>query len=180
MNAYVHDAVLDYENLTERQKRNLVLLVWLVPLWGAIHALLSPHNPNRVVDFGSSKEIGDFRLLYFPDSHAETSHIESELIAAGIPYFIQNRYLGDLLPGPQLPWYNERRIFVPGELLEEAFEVVQTTRIEQGFSTATKSWRQLPRLILETVIFGWFVPGDRHPRSDNKSLNTDAGNAGAG
>jgi hypothetical protein len=100
-------------------------------------------------------------------------------MAAGIPYFIQNRYLGNLLPGPQISWYNDRRIFVPDELWDKASEVVDATRIDQGFSTCKASWKEIARLILETLIFGWFVPGDRSPESD-KALNADASEAGAG
>lgn len=140
-----------------------------MPFCGLIYALISPHNPNKLVTFSSDEEIGDYRLLHFAESFAEISHIECEFVAAGIPCFIQNRYLGDLLPGPQVPWYNEKRIFVPRKYLEEALQIVKETRFEQGFSANTNSWKQNVRLILETVVFGWFVLGDRSPESDNKA-----------
>ena len=48
-NAYVQDVVLGYETLSKHQKRNLILIVWLVPFLGVVYALLSPHNPSRLV-----------------------------------------------------------------------------------------------------------------------------------
>jgi hypothetical protein len=179
-NAYVHDVIRGYEELTDHQKQKLILFVWLVPFFGAIYALISPHNPHKLITFSKEEEIGDYRLLYFAESYAETVHIECEFVAAGIPCFIQGRYLGDILPGPQVPWYNERRIFVPNMYLEQALQIVAGTRIEQGFSTRRNSWKENVRSIFEIILFGWYISSDRSPESDNKSLNADASDAGAG
>ena len=82
-NAYVTDVILDYEGITDGHKQKLILFVWLVPFFGAIYALISPHNPNKLVTFNGKEEIGDYRLLYFAESYAEIAHIECEFVAVG-------------------------------------------------------------------------------------------------
>ena len=166
--------------MARSQKRNLILLVWFVPLLGSVIALISPLNPRKMVDFGSEGSLLDFRLIHFPDSYSETAHLEGAFVAAGIPTFVQNRYIGDLLPGPQLPWYNDRRSFIPAEYIEEAEQIVRAVRLDHGFEESSVSWQQTVRLVAETLIFGWFVPGDRNRPPDNKSFNTDTSDAGAG
>ncbi len=141
-NAYVHDVIRDYEGLADHQRQKLIMFVWLVPFLGVIYALISPHNPRNLVTLSSEVEIGDYRFLHFAESYSEIAHIESEFVAAGIPCFIQGRYLGDLLPGPQVSWYNERKIFVPSTYLEQASQIVEGTRIEQGFNSSRNTWKE--------------------------------------
>ncbi|WP_020558858.1 hypothetical protein [Thiofilum flexile] len=94
----------------------------------------------------------------YPRDEVEQILLVAELGAADIPYFINSQYLGGILPGMQIPGYNERSISVPPSYYEEAIEVINKFREHyvpqsEGLRSTSKF-----RILLEAVLFGWAIP----------------------
>ena len=88
------------------------------------------------------------------------------LEAHGIESFVHGQYFGSLLPGLQIESYNTRTIMVPEERANEAREAL--TEFSPAGEPASESssvrfWDKV-RVVLEAVLFGWFVPGGRSPK----------------
>ena len=84
------------------------------------------------------------------------------LEAYGVPTFVQGSGFGSLHPGPQIVAYNTRRIMVPDGYVAQAQDALKffAQPLEAEVSTPPTMLNKL-RVILEVLIFGWFVPGNR-------------------
>jgi len=105
-----------------------------------------------------------------PQSESELAVMLSLLEANGIPAFVQNGGFGGLLPGPQIDFYNARRIMVPSTAETEARTTlaVLTQPDEQAVSTPRTSLRDKLRMFLEFFFLGWFVPGRRSQKAPKR------------
>jgi hypothetical protein len=99
-----------------------------------------------------------------PYDEVELALLVCALHGEGIPYFVAGRYFGSLMPGVQIPSYNERAIRVPEEFAGTAAELIavlrwEDVRMEQTFTSVSKF-----RMVAEALFLGWFLPvGTRKP-----------------
>ena len=100
--------------------------------------------------------------IAFPQSESELSVMLCTLESHGIPSFVQGHGFGALYPGPQIASYNSRRIMVPDAYATQGKEALSVFAqpIESSVSESPSFLNKL-RVVLELVIFGWFVPGNR-------------------
>jgi len=97
-----------------------------------------------------------------PQSESELSVMLCTLEANGIKAFVQGGGFGSLFPGPQIPWYNARRIMVSSIDVPEAQKALSV--FTQPAAPAPYKWPgvlHVLRIIFEAGLFGWFVPGKR-------------------
>jgi hypothetical protein len=97
-----------------------------------------------------------------PWSESELSVMLCALEARGIPTFVQGAGFGSLYPGPQIAFYNARRIMVPSSFAPEARQALEVfTRQDEPPTFRRPSVLNMIRAVVELVLFGWFVPGNR-------------------
>ena len=103
--------------------------------------------------------------LYSPDTESELLILRSVLDDAGIPHFVHNDTFGSMVAGPRIAHYNRKRILVPETDYEDALDLVSEYLLKteeepqlnsQGLTLADKL-----RMVLELLLFGWFMPGKR-------------------
>ena len=99
--------------------------------------MVAVHSPKNEVDL---------RLL--------CSILESE----NIPYFVHNDQFGSLRTGPRVELFNAKTILVPRRQAASARELIgdylSSTETDRSSSVLGRA-----RMVLETIFFGWFVPG---------------------
>ena len=101
--------------------------------------------------------------LYSPRNEAELALIKSLLNGEGIDFFVRNDHFGSLKVGPQIELFNAKMIFVHPEQYDSAKELIS------DFLKATKQERVEPqyrysvfdkvRMLVETILFMWIMPG---------------------
>lgn len=111
--------------------------------------------------------------VFKPDSEPELVTIVAMLEAHDIPCFVHNRALGALYPGPQIDWFNTRSIMVPEEKVRAAEELIREFEAQPiepdepgeaaGFAEPDEPPppRSALRVLLEVLVFGWFIPSRR-------------------
>jgi len=113
--------------------------------------------------------------LYSPRDQAELALIESILEGGNIPYFIHNDHFGSLEVGPQIDIYNKKTIMVNEEYQERAKELIsdfiKTTRDDTAKIPAYSLFDKL-RIIFETLLFAWFIPGRHRKRLKDEKEET--------
>lgn len=98
--------------------------------------------------------------IYTSRSEAELIVVRSVLDAEGIPYFVRNETFGSIVVGPRIDKYNTKSIVVSDESADRALELVaQFDAAGAPESCVPASRRDRLRMILETVLFSWIVPG---------------------
>lgn len=105
-----------------------------------------------------------FVTILRPQTEAELAIALAILEAHGIESFVHGQYFGSLFPGLQIDSYNARTIMVPEERVHEAREALTEATPgdeEPPSTTPTLRFRDKLRVVLEAVLFGWFVPGGR-------------------
>ena len=96
-------------------------------------------------------------------------HSESELLVATalleaheVPTFVHNRGIASMLPGVQINAYNTQSIMVLEENVADAVELLTELERQQPVVVASRlPLRDRVRIVLEGLLFGWFVPGSR-------------------
>ena len=113
--------------------------------------------------------------LYSPRDLAELTLIQSILEGENIPYFVHNDHFGSLEVGPQLDIFNKKTIMVDEEYGERAKELVsdfiKTTR-EDVSNMPRYSLSDKLRMIFETLLFTWFIPGRRWKKTKDEKDGT--------
>ena len=115
-----------------------------------------------------------------PTDDMELLFIRMALEAEGIPYLVVGDGFGSLYPGVQLPIFNERPVRVNASDVERAIEVIGEVRKDFDPVSSNLAGRSKLRIVLEAILFGWFVPGGKRRSSSNNGFNSDAGKARAG
>ncbi len=100
-----------------------------------------------------------------PMNEAELALFKSLFEAEGIRYFVHNENFGSILIGPQISNYNVKTIFVPAEFADQAREIVTDFRQSEVVAESKPNKPDRFRLVVETVVFGWFMPGRRRGKS---------------
>jgi hypothetical protein len=106
-----------------------------------------------------------------PQTESELAVILCLLEADGIPAFVHNGAFGSLHPGPQIPLYNARRVMVPSACRENAAAALLV--LEPPLPDRSTRRDKL-RIVIELILFGWFIPGSRR-RHDEASSDTGEG-----
>jgi hypothetical protein len=101
-----------------------------------------------------------------PRNEAELVLLKSLFEAEDIQYFVQNDNFGSILVGPQIAYYNEKAIMVPPEFADRAREIVADLRRQDVPVESKTGLLDRLRMIVETLVFSWFVPGRRRRKSD--------------
>lgn len=109
-----------------------------------------------------------FVSVFTPDSEPELVTVVAMLEAHDIPCFVHNGALGALYPGPQIDWFNRRAIMVPEEKVRAAMELIREFESQppepDDEPDEPPPPRSALRVLLEVLVFGWFIPSSRRPR----------------
>jgi hypothetical protein len=103
------------------------------------------------------------KKLYFPQSEAELSIIRSLLDAEQIHYFVHNDHFGTMRTGPPIYLFNAKTIMVSEACFEQAKEILSNylNNIRADEFKPEYSLRDKLRMIVEALLFGWFIPGKK-------------------
>ena len=104
--------------------------------------------------------------IYSPNDELELSMIRGVFDTEGVSYFVHNDNFGSMRVGPQIDLLNKKTIMVASEDVGRAKEIISNLldrrlpeeELEQ-YSTGQKL-----RMILETIIFWWFIPGRKRSK----------------
>jgi len=99
--------------------------------------------------------------------------LECVLIRKQIPYFVVGKHFGSIYPGPQVASYNEKIIKVPKKYYQIANKVINEFREIDARKERVYCKKSIFRMILEVLIFHWFIPSTCAKSSNNK-INKDA------
>ncbi len=102
--------------------------------------------------------------IHVPVDELELAMIRGVLDSNGIKYFIHNDNFGSMRVGPQIDLLNKKTIMVATEDSERTKGLITDLlgrelpeeAVEEKYSLSQKL-----RMIFETVVFGWFVPGKK-------------------
>lgn len=129
------------------------------------HGLAFNHTPERRSGENPSFIRQNLMVpVYRPENGMQLALAESALAAHGIPYFVHNRGMGSLYPGPQIDHYNNRTVMVPPSAAGDAQEILSeylgpADEVEPEADGAPRHpTREKVRLVLEALMFTWFVP----------------------
>lgn len=105
--------------------------------------------------------------IYSPTSESELIFLQSLLDAYDVPYVL-NQGFGAALPGLYIDSYTRKWIMVPDEEAERAYELIQShlqapvdETEEPETNEPPQGWLGKLRIVLEALLFGWFVPSQR-------------------
>ena len=106
--------------------------------------------------------------IYSPNNELELAIIKSMLESEEIPFFVHNDNYGSLITGPRIGLLNAKTIFVPENTAERARELIseylKKTEGEAGKGGGERSEYSIAdkiRIVIESLIFGWFMPGKK-------------------
>ena len=106
--------------------------------------------------------------LYSPKNEVELALIKSVFEGEDIYYFVHNDHFGSLEIGPQIKLFNAKMIMVQEDQYERAKDILADflgNIIEDSvISKAQYSLSDKIRMIIETILFTWFIPGKRRKR----------------
>ena len=109
------------------------------------------------------------KKLYIPENEAELAVIKSLLDGERIHYFVHNDHFGSLEVGPSIPLYNAKTIMVEEDQYDWALAVINSFVTSKKASKAQEARYSLTdkiRVILEGLLFTWFMPGQRWRKRD--------------
>jgi len=102
--------------------------------------------------------------IHVPADELELAMIRGVLDSEGIKYFVHNDNFGSMRVGPQIDLLNKKTIMVAAEDAERAKRIITDLlgrEIPEEAGEEQYLLSQKLRMILETIIFGWFVPGKK-------------------
>lgn len=116
------------------------------------------------------------KKLYKPENEVELSMIKSIFESEDVQYFVHNDHFGSMKIGPQIDMLNTKMVMVPEEQYTKAKELL-TDYLGNIREEETESFRSQYslmdkiRMLIEAVIFGWFIPGKtKKKRHKNNEL----------
>ena len=106
--------------------------------------------------------------LYCPRNEVELALIKSIFEGEGIHYFVHNDHFGSLEIGPQIELYNAKMIMVHEDQYERAKDILSdflsNIAEDSADSKPQYSLSDKIRMIIETILFTWFIPGKRRKK----------------
>lgn len=122
-------------------------------------------GPRNRSSSGSAADTQPMVELHSPAGEAELLLLRSVLDGAGLHYFVKGDLFGSLTVGPQIDHYNRKTIYVHPEEHEEARALVAEflTKTSEPRRAAARDLRlgDVVRMVVEVLVFGWFMPGRR-------------------
>lgn len=107
----------------------------------------------------------------------ELSFIKSIFDGENISYFVHNDHFGSLQIGPQIDLFNAKMIMVDEAHYDRAQELITDFLNNMGEDTepSTTSYSLVDkiRMVLEAVVFGWFVPGKKKKQAKQGDDNVE-------
>jgi hypothetical protein len=125
------------------------------------------------------------KAVFRPESEEERLLAISLLEAENIVFLVHNDHFGSLVRGPSIHLYNAKTILVAEESFETAKALIDSCLPEIRRTTPAYGRKNKIRMVLEAILFGWFVPGGRRfqktiPRHANDPApGRNASDAGA-
>lgn len=112
-----------------------------------------------------SRERGTLVELFSPETEAQLLLLRSVLDDAGIYYFVKNDVFGSLALGPQIDHYNRKTVYVHPVEADDARallgEFLDKTALDDPAPAEDLRLTDVLRMVLEVLVFGWFMPGRR-------------------
>lgn len=110
--------------------------------------------------------------LYSPDNESEFVVIKSLFDAEGIEYFVLNDHFGTLKIGPKIDLFNAKIVYVSEKDCDSAKAILLDflANIRNG-NESFRSRYSIPdkiRMVIESLVFSWFIPGSRWARSETE------------
>jgi hypothetical protein len=109
--------------------------------------------------------------IYSPNDEIELAIIRGILDAEGIYYVIHNDHFGSLEIDPQIDLFNKKTIMVAPEDAARAKEIIcdlLAHHLPEEQEKLQYSLGQKLRMVFETFLFSWFIPGrKRRKKSDS-------------
>lgn len=106
--------------------------------------------------------------LYSRENEIELLIIKSIFDSENIQYYVLNDYFGSMRVGPIIELYNEKIIYVSNHNFKFAHEVLtgylENKKTDDGEFTSQYSKPDKIRIVLEMLLCGWFMPGNRRGR----------------
>lgn len=113
-----------------------------------------------------------------PSTESEAILLCCLLRAHEIPCFVRGGGMAGLFPGLQIDGYNTRTVLVPVSAAAEAVERLREAKDGDATAPATSvpvipagSAFDTLRLVLETLLFGWFVPRSGPARTQSADVD---------
>jgi len=105
------------------------------------------------------------KKLYSPENDAELALIKSIFDGENIQYFVHNDHFGSLKVGPKIDLFNAKTIMVADHQYDLACDIIQdivSNNEPPGEDNKTSfSLIDKVRMIVEAILFTWFMPGKR-------------------
>ncbi len=107
--------------------------------------------------------------LYSPTYELELSMLRGLLDSGGVRYFVLNDYFGSMRVGPQIDLVNKKTIMVAPEDKDSAKEIISNFLqcSEEEESETCYSFSQKLRMVIEALLFTWFIPGRKRRKTKN-------------
>jgi hypothetical protein len=100
--------------------------------------------------------------VYSPQNEMELINLRPILAAYEVPFFVHNDHYGSMRIGPRIELLNVKTIQVPVEHAGRAKELIEDyLAATRSISTRLPVWHAI-RMVLEIILFGWFVPYRKH------------------
>jgi len=103
------------------------------------------------------------KKLYCPQSEAELAVIRNILEGEKIHFFVHNDHFGTMRTGPPIELFNAKTIMVYKEDFERAYEIISDfqSNVKPEVSKSEYSLKDKIRMVIETLLFSWFIPGKK-------------------
>ena len=106
--------------------------------------------------------------LHSPDNESELVILKSLLDAEQIHYYVLNDHFGTLKVGPRIDLFNAKVVYVSENDYESAKDILTDFRANVGDGdkpfVSRYSFPDKIRMVIEALLFGWFIPGNRWMR----------------
>ena len=108
--------------------------------------------------------------VFNPNTESELAVVVAMLEAHEIPCFTHGRNIGSIYPGIQINAFNTQSVMVPEEHVQDALELIRQFReaAPERQDARTMSWLDKLRIIVEVLLLGWFVPGNKASKGARK------------
>jgi len=103
------------------------------------------------------------KKLYSPQNEAELAILRSLLDGEQIHYYVHNDHFGTMRTGPSIDLFNAKTILVSEKHFKRASEIITDylNNVHAEFSKAEYSFKDKIRMVIETLLFSWFIPGKK-------------------
>jgi hypothetical protein len=103
--------------------------------------------------------------LYSPENEPDLALIKSLFELEHITYYVLNDHFGTLKVGPKIDLFNAKTIYVSEEDLNFAKDILldflENSKNGNERSRPQYSIPDKLRMVIETLLFSWFIPGNR-------------------